>query len=185
MHPSRIQPGSFTPAATTQAKADFTDKTLQCHRFNNDGTKCNADFIWSAGEQLLHKRLGYVSTPKSCTMHKPTSRIFANDKCKHSKRGAPSECDFNQIEQWKEHQKCRLYRRGACMYGYQCKFSHAPDQPVSAHQAIMPNNHGQLAIESAKEPILWQMHLVNSDDEDYNKATISFDGELGMEVIEW
>ena len=74
---------------------------------------------------------------------------------------------------------------GACTYGDQCKFSHAPDQQASAHPSILPDNK-QLAIEGAEGPIIWHVHSTDSDlDEDYRRALVSFDDELGMEVIEW
>ena len=171
-----------TPAATAQTRSDFTDKTLQCQRFNDDSTKCDADFIWSAGEQLLHKRLGYLS--KSCSIHKSAPRTYANARCGPTTRGAPSECDFNQIEQWKEHHKCRLYQRGACTYGNQCKFSHAPGQLASAHPSILPNDK-RLANKGADEPIIWQVHMNDSEDKDYRKATVTYDEERGEEIIEW
>lgn len=65
--PFTAHPGHL--AAVTDGA--FKDKTLKCARFTDTGAICNAEFIWSAQEQQLHKRLGYSSVPKSCPLHKP------------------------------------------------------------------------------------------------------------------
>lgn len=133
MHPAIL-------AATTQTPGDFSDKTLQCQRFNDDGTKCNADFVWSASEQSLHKRLGYMNEPKSCPKHKQPPRNYASDKCK----GASGECSSHAVEQ------CRLFQRGECSYGDQCKFSH-----VEPPKQLAIGHHMHLNEEDDEELIEW------------------------------
>ena len=62
MHATRIHPGSSQPATTsqTQRRLHRQDPAVsQCQRYNDDGTKCNANFIWSASEQLLHKHTSF------------------------------------------------------------------------------------------------------------------------------
>jgi hypothetical protein len=90
--------------------ADVKDQTLKCQRYDDEGSVCGQEFMWSAREQLLHKRLGYTSIPKSCPKHKPT-RAYANNPCRKTTAGAPDECDWNELE------KCKLYQAGKCHYG--------------------------------------------------------------------
>ena len=49
----------------------------------------------------------------------------------------------------------------------------------------MPGVQKQLAIEGAEEPIIWQVHMDDSEDEDYQKATVTYNEECGEDVIEW
>jgi hypothetical protein len=100
-------------AAITQATAMCTNKTLKCQRFNEDGSACNEEFVWTAEEQMLHKRLGYTSTPKSCPKHKQPPRHYASDKCPKITSGAPAECGNAGVE------KCRLFQAGKCGFGDQ------------------------------------------------------------------
>ena len=160
-------------AAITQATAPCTNKTLKCQRFNDDGSMCNDDFTWTAEEQMLHKRLGYTSTPKSCPRHKQPLRQYANTKCRRVTDGAPSECDNADIE------KCKLFQVGKCGFGDQCKFVHGSDQLAIAHPSIAP--------EDDEDPIIWHMLLqeeepsIPNPDNDIDNAIYQLDAP----AIEW
>ena len=90
--------------AITEAAAMAEDKTLQCQRRNDDGFVCNADFIWPAEEQMLHKRLGYSNIPKSRPKHKQPPRTYTGSNCS----GDATKCDKAFVE------KCRLFQAGKC-----------------------------------------------------------------------
>jgi len=88
--PYTAHPGHLAAVTEVEVK----DKTLKCARFTDEGKLCNADFTWTAREQLLHKRLGYTSIPKSCPLHKPQrNSSYANAPCRKVTSGAPEDCD--------------------------------------------------------------------------------------------
>ena len=138
-------------AGTTEATAITEDKTLKCLRSTDDGTICNADFVWTVREQLLHQRLGYTSTPKSCPKHKRPPRVYASGKCS----GDPEKCDDVATE------KCLLYQRGVCTYGDRCKFSHVESdkQLAIAHPSTMEEEEDETLV-------AWHMHIDEGDDEE-------------------
>ena len=150
-------------AAITQATAMCTNKTLKCQRFNEDGSACNEDFVWTAEEQMLHKRLGYTSTPKSCPKHKQPPRHYANDKCPKITGGAPADCGNAEVE------KCRLFQARKCGFGDQCKFSHCEgenkDQLAIAYPAVITDTED----DSDDDLIVWHMHLEDDDYDDINQ----------------
>ena len=139
-------------AAITQATAPCANKILKCQRFNDDGLICNDDFIWTAKEQILHKRLGYTSIPKSCPRHKQPTRQYANTKCRNVTDGAPSECDNVNADI----EKCKLFQARKCGFGDQCKFVHSGDQLAIAHPSTMTD-------EDEEGHIVWHM-LVEDED---------------------
>ena len=105
--------------------AGVKDQTLKSQRYDEEGSVCGQEFIWSAREQLLRKRLGYSSIPESCPNHKPT-RAYANAPCHKTIAGAPDECVWSELE------KCKLYQAGKCHYGDQYIFAHS-EQLAIAH----------------------------------------------------
>jgi hypothetical protein len=119
--PYIAHPGTL--AAVTGPDQDPKDKILKCQRFTDEGKLCNSDFIWSTKEQLLHKRLGYNSIPKSCPEHKQPPRAYANRMCNKALQGTPAECDLDQVIS--RSVKCRLSQAGKCGFGDQCKFIHS------------------------------------------------------------
>ena len=69
--------------------------------------------------------------------------------------------------------------QSSCTYGDQCKFKHIePKQLAITHPSTIQENQ-------ENPPIVWQVHMDSSDDEDYQKATVTYSEELGEEVIEW
>ena len=158
-------------ASITRATAATEDKILKCQRHNDDGTMCNADFVWTIKEQLLHQRLGYTYIPKSCPKHKPP-RSYAGPKCNNSMNGTPEDCGFAELE------KCRLFQIGKCTFGDQCKYAHveANNQLAIAHPSV---------VEEEGDLIVWQINIPSIEEAlDYEKATIESDEEFG-EIISW
>ena len=107
---------------------------------------------------MLHKRLGYTSTPESCPRHKQSHRQYVNSKCRKVTNGAPSECDYAGIE------KCKLFQAGKCGFGDQCKFAHADDQLAIAHPSTVPDDD--------EGPIVWHMLLEDDDPADRHMHSI-------------
>ena len=136
-------------AGIAEATAPCTNKTLKCQRFDDDGSVCNDGFTWTAEEQMLHKRLEYKSTPKSCPRHKQPPRQYANSKCRKNTSGAPSECDYADVE------RCKLFQAGKYGFGDQRKFAHADDQLAIAHPSTVSDDD--------EGPIVWHMLLEDED----------------------
>jgi hypothetical protein len=150
-------------AAITRATAICTNKTLKCQRFNEDGSACNEDFVWTAEEQMLHKRLGYTSTPKSCPKHKQPPRHYANDKCPKITGGAPADCGNAEVE------KCRLFQAGKCGFGDQCKFSHCGGENKNQLAIAHPSTMTDTEDDADDDLIVWHMHLEDDDYDDINQ----------------
>jgi hypothetical protein len=144
--PYTAHPGHLAAVTDSEVK----DKTLKCARFTDEGRLCNADFTWTAREQLLHKCLGYTSIPKSCPLHKPQrNSSYANAPCRKVTSGAPEDCDWNDVE------KCKLFQAGKCGFGDQCKFSHSEtsDEPLAfAHPISMEEEDDTMICWSAIMP---------------------------------
>ena len=129
---------------------------------------------------MLHKRLGYTSTPKSCPRHKQPPRQYANAKCRRVTGGAPPECDNADIE------KCKLFQAGKDGFGDQCKFVHADNQLAIAHPSTMPEDDegGHIVwhmLLEEEDLIERHTHPIPNPDNDIDDAIYQLDAP----AIEW
>ena len=125
------------------AHDSLADISLTCQRFNEDGSTCGEQFIFSTANQLKYKRLGSTNQPKSCAKHRgqkqgpDTPRHYAANPCK-----AGDGCNDAKHHHWRGAQavQCREFKAGTCSCGDQCKFSHS--EIHTGHNASMPEDFG-------------------------------------------
>jgi cleavage and polyadenylation specificity factor subunit 4 len=85
------------------AKEEGEDITLNCR-------DCNAEFLFSAGEQEFYQSKGWENQPTRCTECKNAKKArFGEDA---GSRGAPV---------------CYAFQKGECTRGDGCRFSHDPN----------------------------------------------------------
>ena len=75
-------------------------KEIKCIRYNEDGTKCNATFIFTVDEQQAYKARDH-SEPRSCAKHRKSAGYNANNG------------------------PCRKFMAGMCENGDQCPCSNS------------------------------------------------------------
>lgn len=150
----------FTAHPGSASFEQLADKIMECQRFTEDGSKCNEKFTWTMEEQQRFKRLGY-SAPKSCPKHRQPPRVYASGNCK----GDAEKCGGAKVEQ------CKLFQRGVCTYGDQCKYSH-----VEAPEQLAITHHANIQSDDDEDVIVWHTQEYDSDIVEWQE---------GDDAIEW
>jgi cleavage and polyadenylation specificity factor subunit 4 len=81
----------------------FTDETLSCR-------DCNAEFVFTVGEQEFYEEKGFTNKPTRCKA------------CKDAKKGGASSGGFGGGGE--RSNTCYAFQKGSCDRGSSCRFSH-------------------------------------------------------------